>query len=38
MKARTAEFAGSPGESSTRGKIRTIAYWIATILGPANFA
>ena len=40
MQASAEQFAGSPGESTTRtsSKVRTSAYWITTILGPASFA
>ena len=38
MQASTGALAVSPGETAGRDRIRTIAYWITTILGPASFA
>jgi uncharacterized membrane protein YphA (DoxX/SURF4 family) len=38
MQASTGDAAVSLGESGSKQRIRTIAYWITTILGPASFA
>jgi len=38
MQASTGALGGSLGQPATGDKIRTIAYWITTILGPASFA
>jgi uncharacterized membrane protein YphA (DoxX/SURF4 family) len=38
MQASTEGVAVSFGDAATRDKVRTIAYWITTILGPASFA